>query len=79
MSRRPVDRRLLLIGALCAAHPARAEAPPRLSRAQARYQDRPRGGISCVACSFFRKPRSCQVVEGDISPSGWCRLFDMVD
>jgi hypothetical protein len=49
------------------------------SQAAAQYQDHPRGGLSCVGCTFFRKPQSCQVVAGDISPNGWCRLFDLPD
>jgi hypothetical protein len=72
----------LLLGvvlAACAARSTVAQAPPKMSRAAAQYQDRPRGGLSCVGCTFFRRPRSCQVVEGDISPSGWCKLFDLPD
>jgi hypothetical protein len=53
--------------------------PPKTSQAEARYQATPRGGLSCVGCTFFRRPRFCQVVEGEVSPSGWCRLFDLPD
>ncbi len=56
-----------------------ADTPPKVSREEAKYQDTPRGGMSCEACTFFRKPRACQVVTGDISPDGWCSLFDMPD
>jgi hypothetical protein len=57
-----------------------ADAPVvRMSRAEAQYQETPRGGLSCAGCSFFRRPRGCQVVEGDVSPNGWCRLFDLPD
>lgn len=55
------------------------EAPGRQTQADAGYQPRPRDGLTCEACTFFRRPRSCQVVEGDISPDGWCKLFDMPD
>jgi len=51
----------------------------KLSQAAAEYQSRPRNGLTCAACSLFRKPRACEVVEGDISPSGWCRFFDLPD
>jgi hypothetical protein len=50
-----------------------------MSQAAVLYQPTPRGGLSCGGCTFFRKPRSCQVVEGEISPTGWCRLFDLPD
>jgi hypothetical protein len=74
-----LSRRLLLALAGGSGLTAGAQAPPRVSQAAAQYQDHPRGGLSCIGCTFFRRPRSCQVVEGDISPNGWCRLFDLPD
>jgi hypothetical protein len=70
---------LRVVLAACAARRAVAQAPPKMSHEAAQYQDRPRGGLNCGGCTFFRRPRSCQVVEGDISPSGWCKLFDLPD
>jgi hypothetical protein len=35
--------------------------------------------FSCAVCSFFVKPRACRLVQGDISPYGWCKFFDMPD
>jgi hypothetical protein len=35
--------------------------------------------FSCAACTFFIPPGSCRVVIGEISPSGWCKLFDLAD
>jgi hypothetical protein len=58
---------------------ARASAQQKVSPADAAYQDRPNSGLDCAACSLFRPPRSCEVVEGDISPEGWCRFFDLPD
>ncbi len=69
------SRRIVLAAVALAA----AETPVKMSRVEARYQDMPRGGLSCAGCTFFRRPRSCQVVQGDISPNGWCRLFDLPD
>jgi hypothetical protein len=76
-----LPRRRLLVVALAAAggRDGIAEAPSKTSQAAAQYQDHPRGGLSCIGCTFFRRPRSCQVVEGEISPNGWCRLFDLPD
>ncbi|HUB44007.1 MAG TPA: hypothetical protein VMB73_03390 [Acetobacteraceae bacterium] len=68
---------LALVGA--DASRAHADAPAQISQTTALYQDHPRGGLSCVGCTFFRRPRSCRVVAGDISPNGWCRLFDLPD
>jgi hypothetical protein len=76
-----LSRRRLLIVALAArgSCDAIAQTPAKMSQASAQYQNSPRGGLSCIGCTFFRQPRSCQVVEGDISPQGWCRLFDLPD
>jgi hypothetical protein len=68
-------RRWLLAATVLAA----TDAPVRMSKADAHYQELPRGGLSCVGCTFFRRPAACQVVEGEISPNGWCRLFDLPD
>jgi hypothetical protein len=58
---------------------ATAAAQQKMSRNDAEYQDKPRSGLSCAACSLFRPPQSCEVVDGDISPNGWCRFFDLPD
>jgi hypothetical protein len=65
-------------GILCLSIPL-APAQQKMSQADAEYQDRPKNGLTCAACSLFRKPRSCEVVAGDISPEGWCRYFDLPD
>jgi hypothetical protein len=54
-------------------------AQQKMSQAEAEYQDRPKAGLSCAACTLFRPPRFCQVVAGDISPNGWCKFFDLPD
>jgi hypothetical protein len=54
----------------------------RLVRAQAKaaqnavsYQDKPKGAQRCDGCSSFLPPNACKMVEGEISPQGWCSLF----
>ena len=77
-----LTRRGLITAALSlgAAVPARAEQPQaKVSPIAAAYQDSPKGLFSCAACTFFIRPRSCKVVSGDISPTGWCKLFDLAD
>jgi hypothetical protein len=76
--RRALVRAALAGGILGLAIP-RAPAQQKMSQADAEYQDQPKNGLTCAACSLFRKPRSCEVVAGDISPSGWCRFFDLPD
>jgi hypothetical protein len=59
--------------------PRAASAAQQVSKAEALYQDRPKNGLSCVACALFRPPAACVVVAGAISPHGWCRFFDLPD
>jgi hypothetical protein len=47
----------------------------KLSQAAAKYQDRPNGNDACGACPYFQFPKGCVLVEGEISPMGWCRMF----
>ena len=47
------------------------------SQAEAKYQNQPKGTSAlCGACQYFRPPSACQVVDGTISPQGWCPLFE---
>jgi hypothetical protein len=52
-----------------------ADAQAKTDKKTAKYQDHPNKGQECVDCSFFRPPHSCQLVEGQISPQGWCSFF----
>jgi hypothetical protein len=77
-------RSLLALGLALAGMPAEAEGPPaanpdKVSRADAQYQPTPKGMFSCAVCTFYIRPKSCKVVDGEVSPAGWCKLFDMVD
>lgn len=78
-----VTRRQLLtatLGSFAAVHPACADtAPTMLSQAAAHYRSTPNGLFSCAVCTFFVRPRRCRLVSGDISPTGWCTMFDMPD
>jgi len=51
----------------------------KLSKEQAEYQDSPKGIQMCATWTLFVAPRSCKVVEGDISPDGWCKSYAMAD
>jgi hypothetical protein len=52
-----------------------ARAQSKVKQAVAKYQDTPKNGQKCADCNFFRPPKACQLVEGDISPDGWCAFF----
>lgn len=80
---RPVSRRDLLnfaaVGgcALIAAGMADAapSAPKKYSQKQAHYQPVPKSGQRCQNCALWQAPTACQVVEGQVSPAGWCMLY----
>ena len=56
-----------------------ARAQQKMSQGEAKYQDSPKDVHMCVTCAFFEAPNSCDVVEGDISPAGWCQAFASAD
>jgi hypothetical protein len=68
-----------LMGAAFALMPTTARARHRMSKAAASYQDHPQNGFNCAICTQFRPPHACLIVEGDISPNGWCKFFDLGD
>lgn len=45
------------------------------SKETAKYQEQPKDGHSCSICQFFHAPHTCQLVEGDVSPNGWCSYW----
>lgn len=52
-----------------------SRAQQKMSKEAVQYQDSPNGDEKCADCRFFIEGGSCQLVEGEISPNGWCRLF----
>jgi hypothetical protein len=55
------------------------KASDKMTRQQAEYRDTPNGIYSCGMCTLFERPNACKVVEGEISPDGWCKAFAMAD
>ncbi|MBU0656986.1 MAG: high-potential iron-sulfur protein [Gammaproteobacteria bacterium] len=48
----------------------------KVSQEQAQYQDQPKGDQRCDNCQHFvAENNTCGVVEGQISPQGWCSLW----
>lgn len=50
-------------------------AQKKFSQQQARYQPIPKSGQRCQTCALWQPPTSCQQVEGQVSPAGWCTLY----
>jgi hypothetical protein len=74
------SRRLVLLAPAVLALPfGLARGAEKMSREAAQYQDTPQGIAMCATCSLFVEPRSCKVVEGDVSPNGWCKAYAMAD
>ena len=80
-----VTRRVFFRGAATIAGAALAATviPIRVANAQAKvskeamkYQDSPKGDQQCDKCVYFQAPKSCGLVEGDISPKGWCVAYN---
>ena len=79
----PLCRRALLryaLGAaggvaICNATSNPATAAPKISKQAVAYQDHPDGDKRCEKCAQFQPPDACKMVEGPITPQGYCRLF----
>lgn len=50
-------------------------AQAKMTQTAAGYQTSPKGGASCASCALFQAPSSCNLVDGTISPNGWCRFY----
>jgi hypothetical protein len=81
-TRRPsFSRRVVLLrGAGCAAGAAAVLLPVRraaakMSQPSVAYQDSPKGDQECSNCSLFQEPNACTLVDGEISPKGWCKFW----
>ncbi len=52
-----------------------AEAQTKMAQSAAGYQPTPHQGQACANCLQFVPPDACKVVEGTVSPAGWCKLY----
>ena len=52
-----------------------AAATTKLSQKAAGYQDKPMGKARCDNCALWQSPQDCKLVQGPISPKGWCNLY----
>ena len=73
------NRRKVLISLISSAPAALsfggATAAAKVSQIAAQYQPTPKGGQACAGCNSFSALNQCKLVAGEISPSGWCRLW----
>lgn len=77
VSRRGLLRGVALVaggGALLATTSA-AAAQAKLTQKAANYQPTPKGNARCNNCSQWLQPADCKVVQGPVSPTGWCSVY----
>ncbi|HJU19833.1 MAG TPA: hypothetical protein VJ770_25550 [Stellaceae bacterium] len=75
LPRRAVLQAAVGVAAILGAAADAAAAPIKVSKASVAYQDQPDGSRRCGICAHFAPPGSCRLVQGAVSPQGYCRLF----
>jgi hypothetical protein len=78
LARRSLLRRLLGaagMSTLVYAAPYPVAAVIKIAQRAVAYQDHPEGDKRCDKCIQFQPPDGCKMVDGSISPNGYCRLF----
>jgi high potential iron-sulfur protein len=76
----PSRRITLLRGVGCAVGAAAAllpirQAAAKMAQTAVGYQVTPKGDQQCSNCSLFQPPSACTLIDGTISPSGWCKFW----
>lgn len=62
-------------GMVLAGTVATPAAAAKIAQKSAHYQGTPKGKARCDGCRQWQAPAACKVVDGAISPAGWCMLF----
>lgn len=63
----------VLAGASMAA--STSQAANKMPQKAVNYQATPKGKAQCDNCAQWQAPASCKIVQGVISPSGWCTVY----
>jgi hypothetical protein len=66
---------LTALGSLFVMFASVSQAVAKMAQKAAGYQAKPNGAQSCASCALFKAPSSCTLVDGTISPDGWCRFY----
>ena len=74
-----ITRRRLIVLSTLAAGGAHAQSKPKITKASkkvAGYIDKPDDSAqNCSKCHFYLPPFDCIIVEGPVSPWGFCKYF----
>ncbi len=65
----------LAVVAGIASAPRPASAAPTIAKNAVAYQATPKGAARCDKCKLWVTPAACKLVQGPISPTGWCTLY----
>jgi len=52
-----------------------AQAAQKIAQSAVQYQPTPKDGQKCSTCVNFEPPSACKIIEGTISPDGWCIAY----
>ena len=74
-TRRAIVQAAAVAGAVPALVLAASPALAKASQASVAYQDTPKDGKNCANCNVFVSPDSCKIVDGKVSPNGWCKVW----
>lgn len=51
-------------------------ATKKVVKASVQYQAQPKGELKCSKCAnYIAESKTCKLVDGPISPEGWCSLW----
>jgi secreted PhoX family phosphatase len=76
-----LSRRTIVTGSVAVAAGAAVllglvtEASAKMAQKAVEYQDTSKGDQECSNCSLFQEPNACTLVDGEISPKGWCKFW----
>jgi len=82
LQRSSVSRRGIMLrgivytaGAATFLGPASSAKADKMTKEVVGYQTSPNGSQQCSNCGQFEPPNGCKFVEGDISPTAWCKVW----
>ena len=83
MKRQDALKSVIVLPALAASLAATAQVAKaaKSSQAQMKYQNKPKGSQKCSGCRFYVPGKTvtangtCTIVDGSISPNGWCIAY----
>ena len=63
------------VAIVAATLPSEGVAAGKVAKTAVSYQPTPKGKQRCDNCAQWQGPASCKLVNGTISPSGWCSIY----